>query len=685
MDFSFKHGGSAYFLSFMKSSLRPSALPGVLEKLHPPARARDIVIPEPEDGSTPENAYLTAVRKANRDDCLVLPPGNYPAPRISRSLAIRAARPGTVRFHGPANAPAILVDGDFSLWLTGIQIDPGSGDSLAVEQTRGCVILSNCRVHGGIQSSGPDTSIYVENSRLERAEVGLLLTHGASGELVGTAVSGCKVGISAQSTAGLSLLHSRIESAFRDEDGNPGAGLHAEQTPVYCAGTLFIENQLGAHFVDCREVEMIFCEFERQTLGGLMMQGGGSLHLHGCVFAEQASRDYAHVTLDRVAAARVDFCSMDASAGLDVQSQQGHLTRRDETPPPKDSHGDVLSTVLAEIHQVIGMDDSKQVMETLLHQAYAAIQRRTRGMPVPPLKFHCIFEGEEGSGRRQAAALLSKSLGTLGILAAEGRVVEANMEDLLLGGGAAVSQTVQSARGGILFLHSPAQIERHDSRPSSTRARETLRAVLAACGEDTILIFTGSRDSVRPILRSAAETEDLFRATLHFSLPSPPELAEMFTTLAADLHIRLTTKARMKILLALHMLDDRRDRRFLSMAGVAKLLDVTQKRYFERCSRERNFEMPLEAGDIDVPMEKNADAILQDQPVFVTICPKCEAENPWIPGQPDHVRCAACEHSWESDWGVWKPSSYYRRLKQEEDAPVPAGLPPHRGRAAISG
>lgn len=668
----------------MKSSLRPSALQGVLEKLHPPARVRDIVIPEPEDGSTPENAYLTAVRKAHRDDCIILPPGNYPAPKISRSLAIRAARPGTVSFFGPARRPAILVDGDYSLWLSGIEIASSDGDNPAVEQTRGCVILSNCLISGGIHSGGSDSAIYLENSRIERAEVGLMLDGGARAELLGTTVSGCKVGVSAEAAAGLSIHHSRIESSFRDEDGNPGAGLHADGTPVYCAGTLFIENQLGAHFIDCKNVEMLFCEFEKQVVGGLMMHGGGPLRMHGCVFAEQASKDYAHVTLDQVTTSAVDFCSMDASAGLDVQSMQGHLTQRSETPPPSDSHGDVLSSVLAEIHQVIGMSASKQVMETLLHQAHAAIQRRKRGMPVPPLKFHCIFEGEEGSGRRQAAALLAKSLGTLGILSPGGKVVEATMEDLLLGG-LAVPQAVEAARGGILFLHASSHVERHDSRLSSTKSRETLRQVLAACGEDTILIFTGSRDSVRPIMRSSAETEELFRATMHFSLPSPPELAEMFSTLAADLHIRLTTKARIKLLLALHMLDDRRDRRFLSTAGVAKLLDATQKRYFERCSRERNFELPLEAGDIDVPVEKNADAILQGQPVFVTICPECESENPWVPGQPQFVRCADCEHSWESGWGIWKPSSYYRRIKQEEDAPMPVGLPPHRGRAAISG
>ncbi len=668
----------------MKNSLWPSALPGVLEKFHPPARSREVFLPEPDDGSVPLNAYLGAIRKAHREDCIILPPGNYPAPKLTRSLVFRAARPGTVRFRGSGKGATIRLDGNFSVWFQGIHILPGSEEDLAVEQSRGCLIFSNCHISGGMKCTGKESLLFLENSRLDEAEVGLQLTNETRAELMGCAISGCTVGIAVEKSSSLSLLHSRIEGAFREESENPGAGLHAESSKVYAAGTLFIENQLAAHFLECGEVEMLFCEFERQVMGGLMMQGGGPLRLHGCVFAEQASKDYAHVTLDRVTSAAVDFCSMDASAGLNVQSTHGHLTQRSEAPQPSDSHGDALSSVLREIQQEVGMGASKPVMETLLHQAHAAIQRRKLGMPVPPLKFHCIFEGEEGSGRHQAAVTLAKSLATVGILSSEGKVVECDMEDLLVGN-ITPQQAIQPARGGLLYLHAPVHVVRKEPRHPVTKIREILRAVLSACGEDTVLVFSGTRDNVRPILRNSADTEELFRATLSFSLPSPPELAEMFHTMAASLHIRLTTKARMKLLLALHMLHDRKDRRFLNHMGVAKLLDATQKRYFERCSRERNFDLPLEAGDLDVSVEKAADAVLVGHPVFVIICPECGCENPWIPGQPSRARCVACEHSWETGWGIWKPSSHYRRLKQEEATPTVLLLPPHRGRLAISG
>ncbi len=667
----------------MRSSLRPSALPGVVKNQFPPQKARDVIIPEPEDGSTPEAAYLTAVRRLHRDECLVLPPGDYPAPKLTKTMSIRAARPGTVRFHGPTKGATLLLQTDHSVLLSGIQIISGNTESPTIQQSNGCLILSEVRVVGGLESSGTNTRLFLENSRVERAEVGVLLTEGAKGEIVGTAVTNCQVGVSAQNANALHLLSCRVEGAFRDEEGNPGAGLHADNTPVYCAGTVFMENQIGAHFVSCKEVKMLFCEFDRQILGGVTMQNGGPLHLHECAFSAQATKTFAHVTIDSVTAS-VDFCLFDNSADGEIQSLQGNLTRRDETPKPADTHSDVLSSVLAEIHQMIGMNASKKILETLLHQAYASVQRKKQGLPVPPLKFHCVFESEEGSGCRQVAALLAKSLGTLGILKDGGKVMDAEMA-LLMDDPETMAALVESARGGMLFLSAPAHSERKNSRISYAKIRAVLQSLLDACAEDTVVIFSGPRDSIRPIVRSVAETEELFRAALTFSLPSPPELAEMFDTMAADLHIRLTTKAKIKILLSLHMLDDRRDRRFLTTSGVAKLLDATQKRYFERCSRERSFDLPLEAGDIDVPVEKLAEVELQAHPVFLTICPKCKAENPWVPGQPHDIRCADCETLWESGWGAWKGSAYFRRLNTDEEMIVPVGLPAHRGRAAISG
>jgi hypothetical protein len=364
---------------------------------------------------------------------------------------------------------------------------------------------------------------------------------------------------------------------------------------------------------------------------------------------------------------------------LDVDSAGGRISQRKNPAPAPRATDDVFASALSELHQAIGMNEFKSAIENILHQTHAALQRRKRGLAGPPLKFHCIFEGPENSGRRQAAVLLSRALKALGLLSGKGDVVEVRMEDLL-DGSSNVSQVVESARGGLLMLHAPEPRDRRDARLSFAGTREILRQALAACGEDTTLIFTGSRDSVRPVLCNSQETEEMFRATIRFSPPSPPEVAEMFAAMAAAQNIRLTTRARLKILLVLHMMHDRRDLRFLSGRGIAKLLDAAQKRYLERCSRGQNFELRMEPGDLDVSVGKMVEPLLQAQPGLITICPNCGSENPWVPGMEKSVHCASCAHEWESGWGIWTGSAYYRMKTSGEKDQMPVGLPPHRKR-----
>lgn len=668
----------------MKSVLRQSSILSAQEKMHAAAQVREVYVEEPEDGSTPVKGFLTAVRKAYRNDCILLPPGTYPAPPANRPLFIRALRPGTVTLQAQAGHPAVFANRDVSMWLSGVNLIPAGSDAPCVQISSGCLILSNCHISGGIVASGSSTALFLESCHVDRAEVGVALEGAAKAEIWGSAISGCQVGILAGEASRLALMHSRIEGAAGPSSESPGAGVHAEgAADVYLAGNLFLENQLGVHLIKTGPVQALFNLFERQMLCGLMMRQGGPLLLHGCNFHGQQGTDFANVTLENIRA-QIAFCEFDATAGQDVQSAGGQVDR-ENTPSqvPQRGKDDHFLAAVAEIHQVIGMSESKEIMETILHQAHAAIQRRERGLPVPPLRFHCIFEGPVGSGRRHAAQILAKALKGLGLLQGSGDVVEIQMEDLLTGS-LNSADAVASAKGGVLMLHAPELLDRRDSRFSFARTREILRQVLGECGEDPILIFVGPRDSVRPVLCNAPETEEQFRATLHFSHPSPPEVAEMFAAQAAALNIQLTTRARIKILLSLHMMHDRRDRRFLNSGGVIKLLDAAQKRYYERCSRERNFELPMEAGDIDVTVEKLADAILKAQPAFVSICPKCSTENPWVPTRSTEMVCANCGAHWEAGWGIWKASSYLRMKTSDEEDYVPKGLPPRRNRLPVA-
>jgi hypothetical protein len=659
----------------MTSVLRKSTLPEMLDRLRAESKNREVLIDEPEDGSVPVRDYLAAVRKAHRSDCIVLPPGEYPVPQVTRNLALRALRPGTVTLKGADGQPALEVSGDARVWLSGIELVPGTPADPAIRQSGGTIILASCQIVGGIEVTG-GAAIHCASCAISGAASGLALSGGASAEILSSTFSNCPLGIFAGKGCSLVVQHSRIEGSVGKAGDSTGVGIRAEDATVHCEGSVFLANDIGAHLDACKDARFLFCLFDRQSLCGLTMRGGGSLRAHGCVFRAQASSDHAHVALENIAA-EVDFCEMDSSAADGVTATGGQIRRRKLASAKPPAAGDVIAHVLASLNEDVGMDEAKSVIETILHQTYAALERRKLGRQVPPLKFHCIFEGPEGSGRRRSAAVLLRALHTIGAVSGTGGVSEVHIEDLL-SEKASLAKAVETARGGLLMLHAAQQLGRRDARLSFSRTREILRQALAACRDDTILIFTGPRDSVRPVLCNSQETEEMFRATIHFSLPSPPEVAEMFARLAAAQNIRLTTMARIKILLSLHMMHDRRYRRFLNSTGIAKLLEAAQKRYDERCSRERDFELPMDAQDIDVPVEKLADPLLLSHPAFVAICPSCESENPWVPGLEKSLHCAACGHAWRPGWGIWTGSTFYRMKTSDEEEMLPLGLPPHR-------
>jgi len=664
----------------MKVAPRKSAIPNFIGKHFPEARLRQTIIDEAENHNTTVAMFLRAVRKARRDDCILVPPGNYPTPDISRPLTIRALRPGTVRFEGKPGASALHVAIDGAIWLSGILFQVTSNSQPALRVTRGSVLLTDCQLPGGIEVSGSDTSIFLQGCSTGSAATGIDGSKGAHIEVSSSAITGCQVGITVTGGAKLTVLHSRVEGSTGPSPSEPGAGIHGEQASIYLAGNLLAGNQVGVHLVNCPESEVLYCRFEEQSLVGLMASGGGPIQIHSCAFARQTSTVYPHVTLEGIDAT-ISYCSMDDST-LPLSQSGGGKIHRLEAPSDSESGGslpDVFGGVLEEIQALIGHEDAKPALETVLHQAYASVKRHEQGLPVLRQKYHMVFEGGEGSGRRMVASLLARALNTLGVLS-RSEVAEARMDDLMLST-AGVAQAVNAASGGILLLHAPVDVDRRDARTSYTRARDVLHHALAACGSDTMLIFTGEREFVRPIIRGATEGEQTFHAILRFPQPSPPELAQMFEALCSEHRIQLTTRAAEKILLVLHMLDDRRDKRFLSGSGIVKFFELTHKRFLERCSRERRFDIPMESGDIESPIEKPVEWVLSGNPAFVKICRSCGAESPWMPGLPERAPCMVCGQVSSTGYGVWLPSAFYRRLLSNEDAPTSSGLPPMRRRA----
>ena len=304
-----------------------------------------------------------------------------------------------------------------------------------------------------------------------------------------------------------------------------------------------------------------------------------------------------------------------------------------------------------------------------LRLAHAGQQRRLGGLPVPNQSYHSIFMGPSGTGKLTAARLLAEGLHAFGVLPSP------DVEELSL-------STVNGAHHphpGVVFVRAH---EATGSDLEHDNARLAIERLVSIPGE--IVVLDGERDELRRMLRQSAVLDRAFRHTVYFTSFGPLELAALFTQLCDRDRIPVSIEAMRTILLAFHLYCERRDRRYANAHGVETLYENTRRRYLGRCSVAQSVDLELEPRDMEIPQDKSLLTALERSPAFVSFCPACTRENTWLPGLAAQVQCLHCDAYYTANWGVWKDSATYRRMKetlsrhaQPETTLVPrASLPP---------
>ena len=192
------------------------------------------------------------------------------------------------------------------------------------------------------------------------------------------------------------------------------------------------------------------------------------------------------------------------------------------------------------------------------------------------------------------------------------------------------------------------------------------------------MILAGERDEIRRLLRSQPGLDRAFRKTLFFTSYGPVELAAHLARLCAADHIPLSPDAARDLLLTLHLYSERKDKRFANTKGVEFLYEAARRRYLERCSVAMRFDLELETRDFDIPQDKSLRAAIERCPAFISICPSCHEENPWLPGLDRRTHCLHCDTPYTAEWGIWKDSTTYRRQREAETHPLENSLAARR-------
>ncbi|GLP64807.1 hypothetical protein TUSST3_14270 [Streptomyces sp. TUS-ST3] len=194
---------------------------------------------------------------------------------------------------------------------------------------------------------------------------------------------------------------------------------------------------------------------------------------------------------------------------------------------------------LGELEALIGLEDVKQQVRTLVNLTRLAQRRASMGMPVPPMSRHLVFAGPPGTGKTTVARLYGAILTELGVLRS-GHLVEVSRADLVaqIVGGTAIktTETFNRALGGVLFIDEAYTLV-SDSRSSGAdfgrEAVDTLLKLMEDHREDMVVVVAGYSDEMTGFLASNPGLASRFSRTVEFANYSVPELVAIMESMCA--------------------------------------------------------------------------------------------------------------------------------------------------------
>ncbi|MEU8588756.1 right-handed parallel beta-helix repeat-containing protein [Streptomyces sp. NPDC048664] len=221
--------------------------------------------------------------------------------------------------------------------------------------------------------------------------------------------------------------------------------------------------------------------------------------------------------------------------------------------PAAGGDGDALTREdgpLVALDGLIGLDNVKHQVRTLVNLTQLAQRRARLGMSAPPMSRHLVFAGPPGTGKTTVARLYGTILAELGALRS-GHLVEVSRADLVaqIVGGTAIktTETFTKALGGVLFVDE-AYTLLSDGRGSGAdfgrEAVDTLLKLMEDHREDIVVVAAGYSAEMEGFLASNPGLASRFSRTVEFENYTVPELVAIVESMCVRHQYELDDTAR---------------------------------------------------------------------------------------------------------------------------------------------
>jgi AAA+ superfamily predicted ATPase len=251
----------------------------------------------------------------------------------------------------------------------------------------------------------------------------------------------------------------------------------------------------------------------------------------------------------------------------------------------ENNKNETLEEVLNELDSLIGLDEVKAEVKSLINYLRIQREREKMGLKTSSLSYHCVFMGSPGTGKTTIARIVAKLYVKLGILT-KGHLVETDRSGLVAEytGQTAVkvNNTVNSAIDGILFIDEAYSLVLENKDDFGKEAIATLIKRMEDDRERLVVIIAGYTNEMNTFLESNSGLKSRFNRYIEFKDYSPNELESIYIQKCEKLDYKLNKEAQEKLKNVLIDAFTQRDISFGNGRYVRNLFEKTLERQANR-------------------------------------------------------------------------------------------------------